>query len=311
MLIRANMRVLALTAISMGLCAITAGAVVLFVLSPRMDWLADDYSREVVLTGTLQILEGSRGQLVEYPVTVSRSQEAVRIDGRKVIIKETKKTATPLGALPLTLGETVVEFAVGAETHTYAAYRARFMVADELRIGYVTFPPRVRRESEYAIWIEEVMLPLPARYEGSKVVGGLELYSYVIDAEGLTVWNDSHSKAPRSGDARIVYSVEPRSGVVVDEQSQLTRRYLDETTGWITTFTSALQFTPETVSKNLEAAKANRYRLVIIGTWLPWSMLGAGLIFSVGGAVLWGFRRTAAGRGRVSDQETAAPSSHR
>ena len=303
-----DMRVLAGAAILTGLCAVAAGAVILAVHSPKLEWLSEDYAQEVVLSGTLQILEGETSQLVEYPVTVHRSQEVIRIDGRKVIVKETRKSTTPLGALPLTFGETMVEFAVDAETRTYAAYRERFMVADELRVGYFTFPPGVRRESEYPIWIEEVMLPLPARYEGSKVVDGLELYSYVIDAEGITVWNDSHSKAPRSGDARIVYSVEPRSGVVVDEQSRITRRYLDETTGWITTFISALQFTPETVSKNLEAAKADRPRLTITGTLVPWSMLGAGLLLSAGGAVLWRLRRTTAGRRQGLDQTAAAPS---
>ncbi|NQU96402.1 MAG: DUF3068 domain-containing protein [Chloroflexi bacterium] len=306
--LRTDMRILAAAAILTGLCAVAAGAVLLAVHSPKLEWLSDDYGHEVVLNGTFRILEGSTGQLVEYPVTVSRSQEVIRIDGRKLIVKETRKSTTPLGELPLTFGETVVAFAVDAETHTYAAYRERFVVADELPIGYFTFPPGVRRESEYSIWIEEVMLPLPARYEGSKVVDGLELHTYVIDAEGITVWNDSHSQAPRSGDARIVYSVEPRSGVVVDEQSQITRRYLDETTGWITTFTSALQFTPETVSKNLELAKASRSRLVVLGTWLPWSMLGAGLVLSVGGAVLWRLRRTTAGRRQGLDQTAAAPS---
>ena len=291
-LLRSHMRVLAAAAILTGLCAVAAGAVILAVHSPKLEWLSDDYAHEVVLSGTLQILEGSTGHLVEYPVTVSRSQKAIRNDGRKVIMKETRKSTTPLGALPLTFGQTVVEFAVDAETRTYAAYRERFMVADELRLGYFTFPPGLRRESEYPIWIEEVMQALPARYEGSTIVDGLRLYSYVIDAGGITVWNDSHSQAPRSGDARIVYSVEPRSGVVVDEQSQTTRRYLDDKTGWITTFTSALQFTPETVSKNLEVARADRPRLAVIGTLVPWSMVGAGLIFSVGGAVLWRLRRS-------------------
>ena len=305
------MRVLAAAAILTGLCAVAAGAVILAVRSPKPELLSDDYAHEVVLNGTFQILEGETTQLAEYPVTVSRSQEVIRIDGRKVTVQETRRSTTPSGELPLTFGETVVEFAVDAETRTYTAYRERFMVADELRTGYFTFPPGVRRESEYPIWIEEVMLPLPAIYDGSKVVDGLELYSYVIDAEGVTVWNDSHSQAPRSGDARIVYSVEPRSGVVVDEQSQIVRRYLDAKTGWITTFTSALQFTPETVSKNLELAKADRSGLAVVGTWIPWSILGTGLLFSAGGAVLWGLRRTAAGRRQRLAQETAAPSSNR
>ena len=305
---RSDMRVLAAAAILTGLCAVAAGAVILAVRSPELEWLSDDYAHEVVLNGTFQILEGEKSQLVKYPVTVSRSQEAVRIDGRKVIVEETKKTTTPSGGLPLGFGETVVEFAVDAETRTYAAYRARFMVADELRIGYFTFPPGVRRESEYPIWIEEMMLPLPARYEGSKVVDGLELYSYVIDVTSATVWPDSHGVPAQSGDAHIVYSIEPRSGMVVDEQSRIVRRSLDGKTGWVTAFTSALQFTPETVSKNLETAKANRSRLAVVGTWIPWSILGAGLLFSVGGAVLWGLRRTTVRGAHRSDHSAPTPS---
>lgn len=291
------MRVLAVTALLTGLCAVAAGTAILAVHSPNVEWLPDDYGRDVVLNGRYGILEDDTSRLVEYPVTVSRSQQVIGIDGRRVTIRETKKSTTLAGELPLAPLEAVVEFAVDMETHTYVGHRARFMVADELRVGYFTFPPGVKRDAEYAIWIEDMMLALPARYEGSKTVDGLELYSYVIDAEGLTVWNDSHSQPLRSGDARIMYSVEPRSGVVVDEQSQIARRYLDDKAGWATTFTSALSFTPETVAQSIEMAEELRARSRTTPAWIAWLLIGVGTPVAGASVVLLGLRRVAAGQG--------------
>jgi len=290
------MRVAAIATVVAGLCAIAAGATLLCVHSPKMDWLPGDYERDVVLSGTFEMLDSASDSLVEYPVTVHRSQEVIRIEDRKAIVLETKKSTSPSGPLSLTPGEAVVEFAVDTRTRTYAAYRARFMVADELRTGYFTFPPHTRAESEYSMWIEEAMLPLAARYVASEQVDGLELHTYVIDATNLAVWSDSHAKPSGLGDVHIVYSVEPRTGIVVDEQSQIVRRWLDGETGWVTAFASSLGFTPETVSKNLELAKADRFRLAVIGTWMPWSVLGFGIFLAVAGTTLYGLRRATAGR---------------
>ena len=91
-------------------------------------------------------------------------------------------------------------------------------------------------------------------------------------------------------------------------QSQIVRRSIEGRTGWATTFTSALRFTPETVSKNLELAKTNRSRLGVVGTWIPWSVLGLGLFFSVGGAVLWALRRRTVRGAHRSDHRAATPS---
>ena len=290
------MRVLPVAVAVTGLCAVAAGAIFLCVHSPKMALLSDDYEHDVVLSGTFEMLDSATDGLVEYPVTVYRSQNVIRIEDRKAVIQETTKNTTPSGQLPLGFGETVVEFAVDARTRTYVTYKARFMIADELRIGYFTFPPGARRDSEYPIWIEEMMQPLPARYEGSGRTDGLEVYTYVIDAANNEVWSDSHGKPSGSGDVRVVYSVEPRTGIVVDEQSRIVRRWLDGETGWVTTFASSLRFTPETVSKNLEMAKAGRFRVVVVGTWIPWSVLSLGIFLAVAGAILYGLRRATAAR---------------
>jgi len=251
-----------------------------------MELLSDDHEHDVVLDGTFEMLDSATDSLVEYPVTVYRSQKVIRIEDGKAVIQVTTKNTTPFGQLPSGFGGTVIEFAVDAATRTYATYKARFMIADELRVGYFTFPPDAKAGTEYPIWIEEMMQPLPARYEGEKQVDGMKLYTYVIDAKGVTVWSDSHGQADSSGDVHIIYSVEPRTGVVVDQQSRITRQSLSTGTAWQTTFASALGFTPETVSKNLETAKANRSRLVVTGTWVPWSLVGSGILVAVAGCAL-------------------------
>jgi len=265
-----------------------------------MEWMPEDYKYDVVLEGTLQIPDGTTSQLVEYPVTVSRSQEVFRTEGRKAWVSETTEIISPSGPLPPGFDETVVEVAVDRQTYTYVTKDELFMVADELPKGYFAFPPDIKRDSKYAIWIPKMFQALPARYVGSIQVDGLELDTFSMEVSKVTVWSDSHSKPDREGDVRITYFVEPRSGVIVDQDSQIARRSLGTDSRWQTTFTSRLKYTAETVSANLDKARAERRRLMVIGTWLPWSVLGLGIFLSVAGLALYGTRRVIAGRSQKS-----------
>jgi hypothetical protein len=288
------MRIVEAAIVLAGLCALAAGAILLSVYSPRMELMPEDYKYDVVLEGTLQIPDGTPDQLVEYPVTVSRSQKVFRTEDRKAWVSETTEIISPSGPLPPGFGETIVEVAVDRETYTYVTKDELFMVADELPKGYFAFPPDVKRDSEYAIWIPEMFQALPARYVGSSQVDGLTLDTYLMEVSKVTVWSDSHGTLEREGDVRITYSVEPRSGVIVDQDFQIARRSLGTESIWLATFTSRLKYTAETVSANLDRARTERRRLMVIGTWLPWSILGLGMFLSVAGAGLFGARRVTA-----------------
>ncbi|MBM3957347.1 MAG: DUF3068 domain-containing protein, partial [Gemmatimonadetes bacterium] len=147
-----------------------------------------------------------------------------------------------------------------------------------------------------------------ATYDRTTVIDGLELLVYVIDVANASVWRDSHSKGPESGDARIAYAVEPLTGTVVDERSHIVRRSPDPFGGWKTTFTSDLALTPETVSSNLETARSLRRRLLVTGTWVPWSLVGLGALLSSAGAVAYGLRWAASRAGGASPHRGPAPS---
>ncbi len=152
----------------------------------------------------------------------------------------------------------------------------------------MTFPPDMKRDVEYPLWVDEVEDVLPATYSGSAERDGLEVYRFVIEAQDMELSPDAESGLPRVGDVRIDYLVEPRSGLVVDMDSQSSISVQDAKGGEAAVFTSTLSMTDDSVSDNLSRARVERAKLVLMGSYMPWLVMGLGMLFGLYGIVLLG-----------------------
>jgi hypothetical protein len=136
--------------------------------------------------------------------------------------------------------------------------------------------------------VDEVGELLLATYSGSTEVDGLEVYQFVIQWDDVKLSPDAESGLPRVGDVHIEYLVEPRSGLVVDMDSQSSISVQDEKGGEAAVFTSALSVTEDGVSDNLSRARVERAKLVLMGSYMPWLVMGLGMLFGLYGIVLLG-----------------------
>lgn len=282
-----------------GLCIIVPGAVLLNAVTPGMDLLPDNYRQESVFQGTYRLLDSSGEDLVEHPVTLTRVREVTGVESPKAYVTETVSVTSPSPDFPESMAGTHLEFAINRATRLHMTRVELFMVADELPTGYMTFPPDVQRDVQYPIWFPDAIQAVPARFNGTVERDGLTLYAFVIRASGLRVWSDCQAHKARMADVVADYLVEPRSGLVVDERIQTTQYVDDDVQGWQVADVRTLDLTEESAKANMAKAKAERFRLVFIGSYVPWLIMGLGMLFSLYGillAAVWWLRS----RGRLA-----------
>jgi hypothetical protein len=282
------MRLLGIVFLVGGLLIITFGATWLNVVSPRLEKLPADYRHEEVFEGTYQVLDPAAGQLDEMVVTVRRIRESVRTEGDWALITERVTTTLPTDEPTPQFPPAETDLEVDRVTRLYFASPFYGAWLHGQRYGGMTFPPDIRKDVEYPLWVDEVKEVLPATYSGSTERDGLVLYRFTIEAQDLGLSPDAESGLPRLCDVHIEYLVEPRSGLVVDMDSQSSISIQDAKGGEAAVFTSALGITDEGVSDNLSRARVERAKLVLMGSYMPWLAMGLGMLFGLYGIVLLG-----------------------
>ena len=282
------MRLLGIVFLVTGLLIITAGAVLLNMVSANQDKLPGDYRHEEVFEGTYQVLDPATGNLDEYQVIVRRLREVIRTEGDAAVIKETVTTTGPAGeAVP---GFDPVEATFEVYRDTFGYYPPGLYVAsDRHRGGRMVFPPNVRRDVEYAIWFSEILDPVRVRYDNATDVNGLDVYVFMADVQNMPVSSATNLDSPTRGDLSAWFKVEPRSGLIVDTEYQVTIRGETPQGEEKVVFDNTFGLTDDTVSDNVAKGKADRFQLIFINSYVPWLIMGFGMLFGFYGIVLIGF----------------------
>jgi len=175
------------------------------------------------------------------------------------------------------------------------------------RKGGLSFPFGVEMDRVYPLWVNAASQPLEARYVSTAKLDQLEVFIFQIDEkDNLSLGTHSKLGLPLILDSHITLKVEPRTGRVIDLEEHATTVSLDHPQrGKIPVFISDIEYTQETVNAQIEAAKADRVKLVWLGRNIPWTAIGLGIVFTLLGAIL-ALVTTPSGA-RVSDRESDRP----
>jgi len=276
------MRLVAVVLFVVGACIITFGAVWLTIVFPGMEKLPADFSREDTFSGTYRVLNPATGQLDEIPVTIQQVRETVRNEGDQAFIKETVTTLLPSGQPVPQFPPTETEVVVDRITRVYLPG------GDEQRSGRLGFPMDVNPNVVYPIWVGSAGRALPARYDGTGEVGGLHAYRFVISVTDSELPPDPQSGLLRVSDVRVEAHVEPRCGATVDTVSQSTVSFIHPQAGKTPMFVNTISFTDDNVVRSVSDAKSARTRLILVGSYMPWLVMGLGMLFALFGTFLYG-----------------------
>ena len=161
----------------------------------------------------------------------------------------------------------------------------------EPRIGRFAFPFDVKKDQKYPIWIHEVWDAPLAEFVEEDEVNGLDVYTFRIKEEGLVLPPEPKriQKVPENlpliASVVNVTKTEPKSGVTVDVQSSITYRLANDALGNPVVFQGDLTYSDESIASSVDDAEDIRFLLFWVGIFLPWTLIGLGIVFLVGGAV--------------------------
>lgn len=241
-----------------GVVAVLTIGVAILILRPAA---SVQIQRETVLdtvsVGTVSFVAVPGEELIESEIVENRIARVTNSSATSDDITETITRKAVSGWLPTEFQNVEIKFRIDRDTRMYEHDLVRFMVADEIRHGYHSFPANVDPEKTYPIWIEEFFQPLDATYVRTTEIDNVSVLVFAIEVTNTAVWADTHaSTARRNGDAHMTYFVEPYTGIIVDHSSAIVTRSLDQALGWSLTFEQHMKFSPETVEANLSRVQA-------------------------------------------------------
>ena len=238
----------------------------------------------VVDPRTIQLLaDPTTLPVVQVPVLVHREWVATASDDHRITLNERVTTTRTdngqeLGGFPTTDVTLVMD----------RSHKDYFEGTNGGRTGGFSFPFGVSKDGVYPLWVSAANQPLEARYSSTENVGGLEVMVFKIDEKD----NRSLGTHPTLGlplvlDSDITVKVEPHSGRIVDVEDHATTVSLDHPQrGKVPVFVSDIEYNQETIDTQIEAAKADRVKLVWFGSRMPWAAMGIGSFLALLGTFL-------------------------
>ncbi len=314
-------RVVGLTLVGLGGCALAVALLVRTWLAPSPQELALDDSFETVVVGEATYLDPA--DLVERTGTEVSLSVRVRGDaasgdaGDDTAVWVSEATASDADGTLISTSTTVACLdRRSAQSVACAAQSVDGEPADLAGLT-VAFPPDTQPR-DHPLWDATVRQELPARYAGTEEVRGLAVYRFeqevpeqVVDTVTVpgTLFGGDDGTLP----AEVVHSstrtllVEPVSGVVVSAE-EAPRTVLRDAGGRPGPVLLAGSFRSSDASEADGAARAQEVldRVSLTGTVLPWSLGGTGVALTALGVVLVARSRPATAP-QVEDEPVRVP----
>jgi len=139
------------------------------------------------------------------------------------------------------------------------------------------------KDAVYDAYVSVAKVALPASYDGTEDIKGLETFRYVIKQDNVPfAAADPVTGLPMVTDVDVVVWIEPNSGVAVHYFDIATASTLAPDGTKYVRFTADMSYTDATVPELFAIAEDDKARLTLYGTTLPYSIIIIGLIASAG-----------------------------
>jgi len=280
--------------LALGAALIAFSVVWLVTVSPGYGLLRQDYHRSETLTGTFSDWNAAAGAFVESPVTVRREWRAEGAGDGVLSLTETTSATVPGGATAFAFPDATAHLNVDRKTGAYLSglYGGRR--------GHFSPPPGLKPGDSFTLWVQAVLWAVPMKYEGAESLHGVKTLAFRGEARDLPLDREPSGIIQHSADVAIELHVEPRTGNVVSRAEHVTLKVMDGKVPIRTQSVTDIRSSDEEVARLARLARGERLRGVLLGTFMPWAVLGLGALLALEGLFLLlvaSWRKRAARRG--------------
>ena len=175
--------------------------------------------------------------------------------------------------------------------------------SEQGRSGQWGLPFHTDKDTVYQGYVSAARMPLELKYDGvEESVLGLDTLRFVVDTTSAPMGiDDTATGLPLVVDAKITIWVEPNTGAAVKADDLETVSALAPSGAKFLRFQADVSYSGHTVETLVADTSSDRDQIVRLGTYLPWRIIGVGIVLLLVAGWLWyrGRPSTSAASARV------------
>jgi hypothetical protein len=258
---------------------LAAAALLRFWIAPLFELLPADYTNEALLVVEDRFRETPTGEWQASTLTARRVDRSISSTGETCLVE---------GALNVYFESGAVNFEYtslyGVDRRSRANQPGYGTVE---RSGQYLFPAHVEQKT-YPVWDPMFIGLRQATFDHIENIDGLPVYVFTFSGAGMdetagySFLPDVPERYRALTDGQGTLWIEPLSGMLVNYVDRGVSYFVDPASGarlpdgefhlWRNAYT------PETRAAQLALARAARLRILVLETWLPLALVGAGII---------------------------------
>ena len=271
-----------------GIVLVILGVIWSTVIFPSLSKVPTDLDKTLYFDGNFTVPDQATGSMVTFPI-----EQILQQNGN----------GTQDGALFVHEKYTVKNAATGDDISAYYGIEQTLAVDrktleivtnidEQHRSGYWGPPKGLGEGDTFDLWNPGAYRALKATYVKDDTFRGLKVVIFQIDAKDISLGNDTQTQLPLLMDTVINLTIEPKTGVVADEDA-LTTTSLSMGGQKVPVVITYVRYAERTIVDLVDTANDARGKLLLAETVIPWVLGGVGAILVLIGLMLMSRKRGA------------------
>ena len=271
-----------------GIVLVILGVIWSSVIFPSLSKVPTDLDKTLYFDGNFTVPNQATGSMVTFPIEQILQQNGNGTQDSALFVHEkyTVKNAATGDDLSAYYG---IEQTLAVDRKTLEIVTN---VDEQHRSGYWGPPRGLGKGDTFDLWNPGAHRALKATYVKDDTFRGLKVVIFQIDAKDISLGNDPQRQLPMLMDTVINLTIEPKTGVVADEDA-LTTTSLSMGGQKVPVMITYVRYAERTIVDLVDTANDARGKLLWFETVIPWVVGGVGAILVLIGLMLMTRKRGA------------------
>ena len=250
------------------------------VIFPMLAQIPTDLDNTIYFDGNFTVLDQATGAMVSFPIEQILVQKASGTQDGALFIHETYTMKNVATGDEVTANYIEQTLAVDRKTLDIVTN-----IDEQHRLGYWSPPRGLGDGDSFDLWDPGPHQALKATYVKDDTFRGLKVVIFKVDGKDISLGSDPQSQLPLLMDTTINLTIDPKTGVVADEEA-LTTISMSMGGQKVPVMITYVRFAERTIVDLVDTAKDNQGMLFWFQTVVPWLLVGIGAVLLIIGVML-------------------------
>ncbi len=271
-----------------GIVLVILGVIWSTVIFPSLNKMPTELDKTLYFDGNFTVPDQATGSMVTFPIEEILAENDAGVQEGALLVHEkyTIKNAATGDDISAYYG---IEQTLAVDRKTLEIVTN---IDEQHRSGYWGPPRGLGKGDTFDLWNPGAHRALKATYVKDDTFRGLKVVIFQIDAKDISLGNDPQTQAPMLMDTVINLTIEPKTGVVADEDA-LTTTSLSMGGQKVPVVITYVRYAERTIVDLVDTANDARGKLLLFETVIPWVLGGVGAILVLIGLMLMTRKRGA------------------